>query len=179
MLRLFFLRLKGWPRIDQALLTGVAVLALAATVRLSWKGRGETLSSGYLVEPSIPEHRAAALPSLPTEALVALVQAAPFRPQRTPAPERYRLAALSESGGSRPGRTSRGPTPRYRLRGIAVLGASRLAILEGEPGQEGARVYRLNDSLDEWRVDLIAGDSIVLAGPDTAVVLKITRPWTR
>jgi hypothetical protein len=121
--------------------------------------------------PAVPPHP-------PAEALVQARLVDPFRPDRSPPPGRYSLEARSE------------PDPAYRatemaipmelrLRGIALDGRVRLALIENHGDGRGPRVYQAGDTVGAFVLRLVAADSVVLTSSDTTLVLAIERPWQR
>jgi hypothetical protein len=95
---------------------------------------------------------------------------APFRPARRPAsvPYRHRTENAATPSAVAPS----GPRPQLTLRGI-VGGRTRIALVEGFPGTEGARALRLGDRIGELRLVSMDGVRVRIAGPDTAWTLVI------
>ena len=119
--------------------------------------------------PAVPPHP-------PAEALVQARLADPFRPDRSPPPGRYGLETQpeAEAAYAAPGRAV---AMEMQLRGTAVAGGVRLALIENPADGRGLRIYRDGDSISSFIVRLVSGDSVVLVGDDTTVVLAIERPW--
>jgi len=66
-----------------------------------------------------------------------------------------------------------------RLRGTALDGDTRLALIEDPGDGRGPRVYRAGDTLGAFVVRMVSADNVLLAGADTTLVLTIERPWKR
>jgi hypothetical protein len=117
------------------------------------------------------------LPHMAEAAPVAAVFSDPFRPDRSAPGQRYRLGELTATRSAE-ARGEQG-VPGYRLYGTAVSDQVQLAVLGGSPGRRGMHVYQLGDTIDAFRLTTIAGDSVVLTGTDTTMVVRIQRPWMK
>jgi hypothetical protein len=119
--------------------------------------------------PGLPEavDAAGSGPALDSAARV-VVAAAPFRPEREPPEERYRLPEERDRDGT-------SPVPEgLRLVGTAVrAGGTRLAAfhLDRQP-----RVARAGDAIGGLRVVRVELGAVVLAGPDTTLTLRLDVP---
>jgi len=177
MLRRFLGRFASWSPADLALLALAVVLIGSATVRVALAARAQTqLRDSTASEvPRLPS-RPDVLPETPAEAVVGAVATDPFRPDRTAPPLRYR-PGYDPAESARRGQERRSGIPQLRLRGTAVYDGGGLAVLEGVPAVRGARVYGTGDTIGDFRLTLVDGDSVVFVGADTTMVLKILRPW--
>ena len=178
MLRRLLDRLAGWPRADLALLGLSAALLLAAGLRAVRAADPAPGASAVPIEAPAFARIEDALPHIAPEALMAAVFTDPFRADRTAPEQRYRLSG-ADPPESRRSRRERTPIPGYRLRGTAILGELRLAMIDGSTARRGLHVYRLGETIDAFRLTAIAADSAVLADADTTLVLKILRPWKK
>lgn len=170
------MRMMGaWTPADWLLaaLAGVWVGAGVARLAVSDDGAAPiVLDTSLPANPSLPGRVAA-----PTaEQLILAAHADPFRPDRSLPPVRYRLTDGSETAPRLDAREDRPALFPLRLVGLARVGSTRLAVLDGVPGR-ATRVYHEGDVLGPLTLDTIAADRVILSGEDTAIVLRIHRPW--
>lgn len=161
--------LRRWDRQSRA---AAAVAALAALVCLGLAARAWHVESRarpgspttWNGLPDAPETAGAAVDS----AARAAVAAAPFRPERVPPEERYRLPSERRS-------TERSSLPEgLRLVGTAVRpGGTRLAAFHLN---RAPRVAGAGDEVGGLVVVRVDPGSVTLAGPDTTLVLRLGRP---
>jgi hypothetical protein len=177
MVRRFLGKFASWSPVDLTLFALAVLLVASATVRVALAARAHTQpgDSSASEVPSLPPSRDV-LPETPAEAVVAAVATDPFRPDRSAPPLRYRPGSdAPESSRRRVDRRAR--IPDLRLRGTAVHEGGGLAVIDGIPGIRGARVYGPGDTIGDFRLELVDGDSVVFVGPDTTIVFRILRPW--
>lgn len=177
MLRRLLDRLAAWPLSDRILL-GLVLAALAAAP-LSGVALIERRGPDRAIEAEVRflDPAPNALPYIEAEALMIAVHADPFRADRSAPAWRYRLAESTSAPSEGPRGAAGLPVPSCRLLGTAISEEARLAVLDGLAARRGAHVYRLGDTIEAFVLTEIAGDSIVLSGPDAVLVLKIQRPW--
>ena len=179
MLRRLLDRLLAWPRGELALLGLTAALFLAAGARLAARADGLPATNSGSADVPIWTPVRSALPHIADEALMAAVFSDPFRPDRSAPDQHYRLAELTAARSAEAQARVEQDIPGYRLYGTAVSEQVRLAVMGGSPGRRGMRVYQLGDTIDAFRLTSIAGDSVVLTGTDTTMVVRIQRPWMK
>lgn len=170
------LRFASWRRFDWTLVAVAVLLLGGALVRTAFASSEvyPGVASGEGDRPQVPQLRDA-LPQTEREVLLAAVAVDPFRPDRSAAPRRYRPGDQDLQDGF--GQRALARRATYRLLGIAVAGDLRLAIIDASGQRPGVHSYRAGDSIGPFVLTVLAGDSVVLAGADTSVVLKIIRPW--
>jgi hypothetical protein len=168
-----------WPRGELAVLGLTAALFLAAGARVA--SRPARLPSTNSRPADVPMWTPvrSALPHIAEDVLMTAVFMDPFRPDRSGPEERYRLAELNAAHSAEARARFEHSIPGYRLYGTAVSEQVRLAVIDGFPGRRGMRVYQLGDTIDVFHLTTIAGDSVVLTGTDTTIVVRIQRPWMK
>lgn len=161
--------LRRWDRRSRTAAALVALVGLGS-VAMAVRGwhvapaAGPGTPTEWTGLPDAPDGAAAGSDS----AARAAVAAAPFRPEREPPEERYRLPEERDRDGA-------APLPEgLRLVGTAVRdGGTRLAAfhLDRRP-----RVARAGDAIGDLRVIRVEPGAVVLSGPDTTLTLRLDVP---
>lgn len=161
--------LRRWDRRSRTVAALVALVGLGclAMVVNGWRvdtAVGPGTPTGWSGLPDAPPAPAAASDS----ATRAAVANAPFRPEREPPKERYRLPEERDRQGA-------SPLPEgLQLVGTAVrAGGTRLAAfhLDRRP-----RVARAGEAIGGLRVVRVEPGAVVLSGPDTTLTLRLDVP---
>lgn len=104
------------------------------------------------------------------ESLGGVVQVNPFRLDRQPSPIPYDPVQPVASEQPAP------PKPILGLTGI-LWSRTPVAILEGLPGQDGARLVRRGDRIGGLEVVGIGRTQVVVRGMDTTWYLRVREAW--
>lgn len=170
-------RLAAWPAADLGLLALTTLVLVAAAERAVRRSPSPPRGDEALAE--VPNWAAVPkpLPHLSDEASLATLLNDPFRPDRKVPPARYLLVDPEKQDPPTASRGHDRRVPDYRLKGIALAEATRLAVIEGSPARPGLHVYQLGDSIDFFLIMEITRDSVVLGAADTVIIAKMRRSW--
>lgn len=155
--------------------TGVARLILIGLGMLAIPTGVAGLRS---VEAHLDPAGGAAIPATDTPGVgvldslvLAVVDHDPFRLTRSPAATAYSPVPVEPVYVEPPP-----PKPQLVLTGI-MWGDEPIAIVEGVPGIDGARLLRPGDSVGGIRIRRITRQDVTLVGMDTTWVLQVRKPW--
>lgn len=114
-------------------------------------------------------------PGLTREALMLAVESDPFRPERTRAPERYRLPGEEEPAPP-PAEPPLPPAPDFQLNGTVVFDGGGMALIELE---DDARLVNVGEVVSGYRLSSVTSRGAVLENPFRSITLEVAGPQQR
>jgi len=112
-------------------------------------------------------------PPLSSDALKLAVENDPFRPDRTPSPERYRLPG-DEVEVPPPPPPAAPPPPDFRLGGTVVFDGGGMALIQVGDGAQS--FVNVGEAINGYRLSTVTARDAVLENPFGSVVLEVAGP---
>jgi len=162
------------PRLGRTLLVVLGISALPVTV-LAFRPETSTRGGAVAVtRAALPVSSDSGSGALRVARRASVLGHDPFRRSRTAPGQSYDAAALNRA--QQLAAAPPPPKPTLLLTGV-VWGTRPSALIEGIPGQEGARLLRPGDTAGGIRLRSLTQTRAVLVGFDTVWSLVIREPW--